>query len=743
MKRTINPVIVFLSIIFVCLLWVNLWVVNKGQQQLHSLTKQSVEGFGVANNLSNNFISIKSVVYGYYLDMDKSNFDKQFAAHNAKIKEDLIRLKKLALPLESIKALENQYQYFAKGVNTLSRVMSAAKIDWDKAREVLAGVTSIAIKIEKLAAGILLSSKETLIQKTAEVVAYNHKITLIISSVSIVLMMISIVVYRLNLSRVSEIRKKNIMMRFPEYNPNPVMALDGEKKLIYANQASYKMAQKLGCQSPVEIITGALKGNKKMEASVANHQFKFKEAEFDAGIFWIEEFERYHVFLREITLQKVAENKLMDLAYNDQLSKLPNFSALKKDLPAMVKWTNSFAIVDISNFYKVINMVGYKRSDHVVSQFVKNLRKQLCHDKSKIYRIDRTLFGVVFFNKSHFSHLQEIIDDFKRPLNVDGYQIFLNLSVGLVETNQKMIRTDSIVVQALHALDYARQQSGSFLQVYHDAIEQDNHHKIVLESNLRQAIKNMEFELFYQPKLSLVTGEVCSAEVLIRWCRNGEEWISPQEFIPLAEAIGLIVPLGDWILAKACQTAYDWHQQGHRHVSAAVNVSAIQLMHNNFNNSFCQALERSGLPAQYLELELTETVALQDFKVVQQILDNVRGIGVKVSLDDFGTGYSSLSYLNQLPLDFIKIDRAFVQELDLASDSDKGLAHAIIEMAHSLGLPVIAEGVEQASQMKILKGWGCEYIQGYYFARPMNEESFIDFLDNHQPATWRNKALRK
>jgi EAL domain-containing protein (putative c-di-GMP-specific phosphodiesterase class I) len=247
-----------------------------------------------------------------------------------------------------------------------------------------------------------------------------------------------------------------------------------------------------------------------------------------------------------------------------------------------------------------------------------------------------------------------------------------------------------------------------------------------LHSNLRKAVKNGEFLLHYQPQVELGSGRIVGAEALVRWRRADEELVPPGRFIPLAEESGLIVQIGEWVLNEACRQAKAWIDEGMAPMPVAVNLSAQQFKRGDILETVARALDESGLPPALLELELTETILLQETGVVMETLHRLKKLGVQLSIDDFGTGYSSLAYLKKLAVDKLKIDQSFVR--DLAHDADDAaIVKAVIQLGHAMQLTVIAEGVETADQRDFLRRYGCDQIQGYLLSHPLPASEFAEF----------------
>jgi EAL domain-containing protein (putative c-di-GMP-specific phosphodiesterase class I) len=255
---------------------------------------------------------------------------------------------------------------------------------------------------------------------------------------------------------------------------------------------------------------------------------------------------------------------------------------------------------------------------------------------------------------------------------------------------------------------------------------------VVLESDLRRALARQEFLLHYQPQVDLRTGRIFGAEALLRWLRPGRGMVRPADFLPLAEENGLIVPINEWVLREACGAAREWQCAGLPPLRIAVNLSPVQFRNRDVAELVSRALTESGLPADRLELELTESIVVQNAEAAAKTLMQLKELGVCCSIDDFGTGYSSLSYLKNFPVDRLKIDQCFVRNLR-TDPNDGAIVRAIINLGHSMKLKVIAEGVETAEQVAHLRDEGCDEVQGYYFGRPMPAEDFVALVRRETP----------
>ncbi len=272
-------------------------------------------------------------------------------------------------------------------------------------------------------------------------------------------------------------------------------------------------------------------------------------------------------------------------------------------------------------------------------------------------------------------------------------------------------------------LSHGKKKGGHIAIAYEQQFDQQNETKIEIEYGLRHALIRNELTVFYQPKLNLENGEISGAEALVRWNGLDGKNYSPAEFIPVAEETGLIASIGHWVLKQSCIDAVNWNRELHRSISVAVNISAKQLLHSDLPLQVKQILEETKLAPELLELEITESVALSDFNLAIEKLEVLKKLGIKLTLDDFGAGFSSLSYLNKLPVNVLKTDQSFIQNLS-DDKTIKAITHSVINLAHDIGLSVIAEDPEHLAQ---LRSWHCEQVQGYLVARPMPYEQFVQF----------------
>jgi EAL domain-containing protein (putative c-di-GMP-specific phosphodiesterase class I) len=273
------------------------------------------------------------------------------------------------------------------------------------------------------------------------------------------------------------------------------------------------------------------------------------------------------------------------------------------------------------------------------------------------------------------------------------------------------------------ALYNVKENGRDNLRTYDITLKEKSEAQAKIKNNLRKALEKEEFLIHYQPKVDISSGQVSGAEALIRWNYQSTSMIPPSDFIPIAEESRMIVPIGDWVLYNVCKQQIEWKQKGITSLRTAVNISAVQLQNKNFLNTVHQILRDTKVDPKYLEFEITESALINNFGSSNEVLNELRKVGIEISLDDFGTGYSSLSYLRNLNIDNLKIDRCFIRDIS-RDKKNSDIVKGIIEMAHALGIAVTAEGVEDVKQLMILKQFECDYMQGYLFSKPLPKEDY-------------------
>ncbi|MGB3493532.1 MAG: bifunctional diguanylate cyclase/phosphodiesterase [Elainellaceae cyanobacterium] len=382
----------------------------------------------------------------------------------------------------------------------------------------------------------------------------------------------------------------------------------------------------------------------------------------------------------------------------------------------------SILLLNVDRFKRLNEVLGYEVSNDVLVALSERLQA-IAPPESVIARWGGDEFTILLpkiANREAGSRLaQQILDELTETFHIHTHQLRISTSLGLVTFPSDGHNVETLLQRADLALSKAKSQGRNNYQTYNHLLSEQAIGVLTLENALVTALEEEEFQLHYQPKLDLRTNQITGMEALLRWYSPTLGHIPPSQFIPLAEETGLIVSLGRWVLQQVMQQAQYWHQQELLTVPIAVNISAQQLHQAEFLQTLEQDLHYSALPSHLLELEITETTAMQDISYVQAQLYYIRDLGIKLSLDDFGTGFSSLAYLSHFPLQLLKIDRAFVTHL-IRSPKSQALVQAMIDLSHGLGMRVLAEGVESQDQLDYLRLTSCDEIQGYVFERPMD-----------------------
>jgi diguanylate cyclase (GGDEF)-like protein/PAS domain S-box-containing protein len=431
--------------------------------------------------------------------------------------------------------------------------------------------------------------------------------------------------------------------------------------------------------------------------------------------------------VRDVSDKRAAEDRARYLAQHDGLTGLPNRSQLEENLKqalALAKrqqFRLGLLMLDLDRFKGINDTLGHGSGDELICAVAERLKHNL-RTEDLIARpgSDEFLVMLPFVKDSQdlaraAAKLQRCFED---PFEIDGRALYVTLSIGIGTFPHDGETPDQLIVAAETAMYQAKKGGGNGFAFYAAEMSALAREHLTLETQLRQALDRGEFLLHYQPQIDLQTEKIVGVEALIRWNMPGQGMIAPLKFIPVAEMSGLIVPIGEWVMTEACRQAQAWQERGAQPVRVAINVSARQFKDPQLIHKIAQCLESTGLDPRLLELELTESIVMEDPANSAQRLNQIRDLGVSISIDDFGTGYSSLSYLKQFPIDTLKIDRSFVRDVNI-DPHNAAIVTAILAMARQLQIEVVAEGIETRDQQEFLASHGCEMGQGYYFSKPL------------------------
>jgi diguanylate cyclase (GGDEF)-like protein len=445
--------------------------------------------------------------------------------------------------------------------------------------------------------------------------------------------------------------------------------------------------------------------------------------------------------VQDITEQKEAEQRLEHLANYDLLTNLPNRNLFMQHLQLAMNRAKrnqtqlAMLFMDLDNFKVINDTMGHDIGDLLLVNVADRLLKQM-RESDIVVRMGGDEFIILLETIKDPLEVavicEKIIELFSEPFVLQGHELFVTTSIGVSVYPDDGSDAQTLIKHADTAMYHSKEQGKNSFRFFTKEMNERALSRLIIENNLRQAIEKEEFELFYQPQVDLDGGALKGAEALLRWKLQGVGYVAPGDFITVAEETNLIIPIGEWILETVFAQLARWHAAGLEAVRIAVNVSSRQLVRGDLHYTIARLSERYGVDTRWIAIELTEGTLMDISETVLDQLNRLRNMGIEIAIDDFGTGYSSLSYLKKLPVNKLKIDRSFVMDLEEDAD-DRTLTRTIITMAGSLNLEVVAEGVETDYQRAFLLDEGCEYAQGYFFAKPVPVENFEAYLRDRKP----------
>ena len=448
----------------------------------------------------------------------------------------------------------------------------------------------------------------------------------------------------------------------------------------------------------------------------------------------------------DITKRKETEAELRKLANSDTLTGLPNRSYFQANQLRLVKnkVPHALLVFDLDNFKKINDSLGHEAGDVLlckVAERILNIGRQ----QDTVYRLGGDEFSLVIENTNDIhtitSIAKEILAAIAQPLRIKNQELVLYSSIGIVLYPEDGVSPQELLKNADTAMYHAKNLGGNRYQFFSESMNKQAVQRLQVENLIRHGLKGDFFSVFYQPKINIASGKVSGMEALVRFDMPNKGVISPSVFIPVSEETGQIIDIGEVVLRKACFATKKWVDAGLFDGRMAVNLSAVQFTQPNLVSVIESALTESQLPAKYLELEITEGTVMDSPQKAIETMLQIRAMGINLSLDDFGTGYSSLAYLKRFPLNTLKIDKAFVDDIE-HSEQGRNMVATIVTIAHNLGLNVVAEGVETNQQLQYLASLRCEQLQGYLYSKPLPEKDFHNYLLSHR-ITDKSTAFKK
>jgi len=441
----------------------------------------------------------------------------------------------------------------------------------------------------------------------------------------------------------------------------------------------------------------------------------------------------------DISGQKDYENKIDKLKFYDILTDIPNrrlfISTLENEIikgkgkDKEVKFAVLF--IDLDNFKEINDTLGHDYGDELLKKVAISLKASI-KPGDLVSRVGGDEFFILMKNIEDYTAISNLCEKLLGILNCEisiaGKQVYTSASIGITVFPDDGCQSNMLLKNADTAMYSAKYNGKAKYSFFNKNMSDIVVRRVEIEKGLRHALENDEFEVYYQPQIDIINNKIKGFEALLRWNNSELGKISPSEFIPVAEKSGLIIPMGDWIIKTVFLQNNLWKSKGYIYDTIAINLSAVQLQNDKFEENLKRIIAETKVNTRFVELEITESILMKDFEKGVKLLTEIRSLGINIALDDFGTGYSSLSYLKQLPINTLKIDKSFIDNI-ATNEREKAIVDGIIQLAQKIDLDVIAEGVEAKEQIKLLESMGCNQIQGYYFSRPLPsdeiEEKFL------------------
>jgi diguanylate cyclase (GGDEF)-like protein len=676
---------------------------------------------------------IEPIAYENYVFRNRTVFLERRQENERAIAEGLQALRQ-AFPGDGRLALiEMQYPPIQSLVGQLDEALHA-RPDPQRALTLLRDITTLCMQINGNAELLAQTVRGGVVErgiKAEQAIAAIYAWVIAFSAALLAVALVGGYFARAYLAGVTERRR---LAMFPERNPSPVFSLGEDGSVRYANPGAAEMLGRLGIEAegpralfPADLAQ-RLAALKASGARQESWQYETHGRTLDCRVHYLDDFEVYHAYLADISERRRAEERLVFLAYHDDLTGLPNRRRFFDDLAAAAGGGQAGAAVLLSldRFSRITESLGPALAERVLVAAAQRLTALLEPGnegaaRCTLYSFEGELFALLAVGEGASDTVSRLTGRVgaaaESPLQADGRDLFVTFSIGVACFPQDGTEADNLVRNAESALQKALREGSNGVQYYSQELNARALDRLELEHELRLALARNELELHYQLQVA-ATGEVVGVEALARWRNPLRGMVSPINFIPLAEETGLIVPIGEWVLRSACSQARRWQAEGWPAMTMAINISPRQFRDKGLPGLVRRVIAETGLAPRHIELEVTESAAMQDVESSVAMMRELKAIGVALSIDDFGTGYSSLAYLKRFPLDKLKVDQSFVR--NMAEDgNDASIVQAVIALGHSLNLRVIAEGVETEEQLALLKGYDCEEMQGYLFSRPL------------------------
>lgn len=740
----------FLAALIISVLSIGLVIIQTNSQhsiesRAHALVEKNVTLLADVNRL-HTLINREVIAISDYLQArDKSPLIETHQLFHEELSELLSSLIRSEPNNEHLLKISNNIDAYHKALNGLKATDAPAQ----NIAEVLTLLKPQALELTLLIEGLIqrltLDIKST--QDEIAAIGYNA----ILQSLFLAIALLATLIFTLYLLRARHQaqRKERELSYFPERAPEAMLTIDDHGDVIYANPKAKQILLDNGFDSedtkqllPVP-IKATIADIKTSTMNTASWSHRVGNTTFKGTLQWLHDMNKGHVYFHDVSHTEDLQKRLNYLAYFDPLTSLPNRRRFEEEIENIHSLNNfgkprywAIGLIRLDRFSQVTSGHGYNVGDRLLAACAKRLNDAIedYHDAS-LFRFDGARFGILALESQGAEIASVLNKSMESPVVVDDISFYISLSIGYTITPNDEQEISKLIVNAGAALESASERGGNRVCEFTHEMRARELQSLNMEIALRQALHAEELEVFYQPQVCSSDGRLIGMEALIRWQTSTGDFISPSEFIPLAERIGLIVVLGEWVLHRAFKQAVTWQETFGEYLTMSVNISFKQFSHVHFLSMLRNAVETSGVDPRLVDIEITESVMQEDIDRTMNILNEMKKMGFSISIDDFGTGYSSMSYLKYLPVDKIKIDRAFVTGISQESNEDqasnKAIVASIVDLGHNLKLEVVAEGVNNSEQVAYLRDIGCDYFQGFLFGQALPADRMEAYIRDH------------
>lgn len=666
---------------------------------INSLVENNLPRLNAYSTLRVAIFAQKPALYEYYANTDRDAFIKRYESIQREVQAGLRTIQVNDEGKQLLLQIESEVDQIAQLAVALDRTLTAPFVDWDEARAILEQVSQSENKITPMIEALVRLNQQSVFENANTAHSRTALMVKLVIVFSLVIFIVAMLIgYYVN-AYLSESAERRRLAMFPERSPSPVMRLAWDGRVTYANPATTDLTAQLGLPDAMALLpedfTSQLAELKSSREESMTLEYTRQGHILDYFIHALGDLHVFHVYISDITERKRAEENLVYQAYYDELAGLPNrrmFGECLGDAINEQAGTGRLAIALLraDRMQRILESQGYEASDELLRTLALRLNTLLKNDRdvardALLFRFEGASLSLLLPNLVDPQQLHSLGDklllSMREPLTVNGQDFFFSLSIGASILPEDGADAESLIRNAESAVNQVSLQGGNAFEHYTEDMNARAERWLLLETGLRRAIELNELALRYQPQIAIASHKIIGVEALLRWYRTGQGFVSPAEFIPLAEESGLIIPIGEWVLRTACTQARQWQAAGFTDLIVAVNISARQFQHPRFVELVTAVIEETGIDPRNLELEITESVAMFDAEKTIATLNALRALNLQLSIDDFGTGYSSLSYLKRFPINKLKVDQSFVRNMN--TDANDASIH--YQIHHSAG----------------------------------------------------------